>query len=97
MSDIPPSVKKLNLHRPKSDKPRLTTKERGYGHQWQKIRFRKLKESPLCEFNFPQICQGYADQVHHRNHITGDNRPENLLSSCSRCHQEYHRHQRKVD
>jgi 5-methylcytosine-specific restriction endonuclease McrA len=80
----------LNLHKPQSIKPRLTTKERGYDHRWQKTRFRKLKETPLCEFGFDG-CQIGANHVHHRDHNPKNNKPENLLSSCGPCHMTYHR------
>jgi 5-methylcytosine-specific restriction endonuclease McrA len=65
-----------------------TTSERGYGHQWKKIRLTVLA-------NYGGICanckSAWAVCVHHKDHDPHNNNEANLTPLCIKCHQEEHR------
>jgi 5-methylcytosine-specific restriction protein A len=73
----------------KSDHSR-TPHQRGYGHDWQKVRKRFLKRHPLCHDCSERGRVTKAREVHHKQKIT--RRPElrlvaaNLMGLCSPCH-----------
>lgn len=49
-----------------------------------------------CMCNKPgHICEGEL-QVHHRNHLIWDNRPQNLQWLCEKAHHEIHRQEEDV-
>ena len=71
-----------------------TTKERGYGSDWQRLRALVLSEYPLC-----QRCEieGKTKAARHVHHIVPiDVAPwlrldrNNLLAVCVECHAELH-------
>lgn len=72
---------------------RGTTKERGYGSDWQKVRLYKLSQNPICEFRFPNICTGWAEHVHHVIPLSqgGTHDLKNLKASCMNCHMHHHK------
>ena len=65
------------------------TTERGYGHDWQKLRALKLATNGVCEIR--THCQGaVATEVDHRIPFTGMADPlrlewSNLRSACKPC------------
>ena len=73
---------------------RGTATERGYDANWAKARTVKLNQSPLCErclnigFVIPAIL------VHHKDHNSRNNSPENYESLCQTCHDEEHKNER---
>jgi 5-methylcytosine-specific restriction protein A len=71
-----------------------STTDRGYGWQWVKLRRQILKrDGYLC-----QACRiRSADHVHHIKPKSegGLDVPENLVSWCEQCHEEWHRTNKK--
>ena len=72
------------------DKTRETNAaERGYDHDWQKVRDRFIAANPLC------YCGARAEMVHHINAVA--NAPDlrlsvvNLVAVCRACHAKEHR------
>lgn len=79
--DIPPTAPKLNLHRPKQA-PRPDRSHYGYRHQ--QLRKLKLEQTPLCEYQFPDICTGWATECDHLQYPA--TRLEHYASACANCH-----------
>ena len=69
-----------------------TTKERGYGADWQAFRKRRLTDQPLCEDCIEAGRVTPATEVHHLKKIK--DRPdlrlveENTRCLCSPCHKK---------
>jgi hypothetical protein len=42
---------------------------------------------PWCDGDYPVEFFG----IHHRNHIHNDDRPENQILICAKCHQRHHK------
>ena len=80
------------------DKDRGTSTERGYDAAWQRTRAFKANMSPLCEICLQSGDIVPLDIVHHIKPI--ETHPElrlvldNLLSVCSRHHEEIHKDER---
>jgi len=72
---------------------RGTTAQRGYGGDWPKIRLAKLAQNPVCEFQFPPTCTGWASEVDHILPLSqgGTNEGSNLRSTCKACHCRHHK------
>ena len=72
------------------DATRGTSRERGYDHDWERVRAAKLSRSPLCEDCFERGIYIPAAQVHHIKKVKDF--PElrlsmdNLRSLCESCH-----------
>lgn len=67
-----------------------TTRERGYGFDWQKFRANYLSDHPLCmDCNAEGIATA-ATEVHHRQKIKDrpdlKTEPENCMALCRKCH-----------
>ena len=71
------------------DKQRGNSGERGYTHQWSKVRTMKLNAAPLC-----QRCGQAAVLVHHRDRDPKNSIEANLESMCSDCHVKEHKDER---
>ncbi len=74
--------------KPRADRGRGTTTERGYGTQWQKLRQLQLNREPLCE-----ECKaaGRTKEGEHVDHIVplsegGQHELLNLQTLCAACH-----------
>ena len=71
-----------------------TTKERGYGYDWQQLRARVLIDKPLCERCEERGIVRPASQVHHVVAIDEAHWlrmvRSNLMSVCVECHEELH-------
>ncbi len=90
--------------RTSSDGNRPNSSDRGYDHQWQKVRARKVKKDPFCERCLKKIPKLYVPisvktngnygVVHHIKPI--ETHPhlrlvmENLESLCFDCHEREH-------
>jgi len=81
------------------DLGRPSASARGYDRTWQKIRAAQLARQPWCadcedfaeEFSqkdFPVTWRGLqpANEVHHIDHNSRNNAPENLMGLCHDCH-----------
>jgi len=73
------------------DKRRGSAQERGYNHQWHKVRASKVKDNPLCEDCEDAGLTVPVDEVDHVIPITGHGDPlrldmHNLRSRCKACH-----------
>ena len=68
------------------DKDRATAAERGYGSVWQKVRARKMTRDPLCEDCRRKGIIREAEQVHHKDGNSSNNKNNNLESLCVPCH-----------
>jgi len=72
------------------DAQRGSATERGYGATWRKLRKLVLAERPLCEDPFEtheaagQVVA--AEEVHHLDGNSRNNRPANLQALCKSCH-----------
>jgi 5-methylcytosine-specific restriction endonuclease McrA len=67
-------------------RPRLSTKDRGYGGDWKRVRAIVLAEHPFCEW----CGKDWSSQVHHKDHDTNNRSPENLSALCRACHMSHH-------
>lgn len=67
-------------------KHQLTTTERGYGWQWQKIRLVILAQEPLCRFCKEAGRITMAEEVDHIDGDSFNNDQENLRPLCRPCH-----------
>jgi len=68
------------------DERRPTTRARGYGGRWRKVRDAYIRQHPLCE-----RCEGrgitrLGEDVHHRDGDVLNLRPSNLETLCRPCH-----------
>lgn len=74
----------------KRAKHNRTTRERGYGFDWQKFRAAFIQQHPLCMDCLAEDISTAATEVHHRCKIK--DRPdlrleaENCMALCGRCH-----------
>jgi hypothetical protein len=66
--------------------PALTTTERGYGWQWQKLRLQVLAHEPLCRFCLEQGVVTAAEEVDHIDGNAHNNDWDNLRPLCRACH-----------
>lgn len=86
MVSKPPSAMGLK-HRSIEQAPRkLTTTERGYGWQWQKLRLVILAEEPLCRMCAEDGFYVAAEEVDHIDGNSHNNERENLRPLCRACH-----------
>ncbi|HTN60258.1 MAG TPA: AAA family ATPase [Devosia sp.] len=67
---------------------KLTTTERGYGWQWQKLRPLILADEPLCRFCKAKWLIVAADEIDHIDGDSHNNDRENLRPLCRPCHLE---------
>ena len=80
------------------DDSRLSSSERGYDHQWHKVRDHKANINPLCERCLKRGLVVSLDIVHHTEPVEA--RPElrlvmsNLESLCNECHDIEHKEDR---
>jgi 5-methylcytosine-specific restriction enzyme A len=80
------------------DKRRGSSADRGYDHQWRKVRQQKLNEDPLCEICLKEELTTLATTVHHIEAI--DTHPHlrltmsNLQSVCNEHHEEIEKDKR---
>lgn len=65
--------------RKRYDKQRGTRHQRGYDHNWVKIRAVVLQAEPLC-----RECKRPAVDVHHS--VKGNHNPATLVPLCRSCH-----------
>lgn len=65
---------------------RLTTTERGYGWQWQKLRLLILADEPLCRFCKEKGIITVAEEVDHIDGNSHNNERSNLRPLCRPCH-----------
>lgn len=75
------------------DRTRLTSRQRGYDSQWEKVRKAYLAKHPLCEACEAEGRVMPAVLVHHKKPIAdgGDRLNEdNLMSLCTTCHERIH-------
>lgn len=74
----------------KRTKHNRTTRERGYGYDWQKFRDTYLREHPLCMDCLAEGKVEPATEVHHRVKIRHDAElrlePTNCMALCDDCH-----------
>jgi len=76
---------------PKRQERNVTTTERGYGGDWQRVRARCLRHNPLCHDCSESGRVTIAKEVHHVKKIK--DRPDlrlderNLMTLCKRCHE----------
>lgn len=77
-------------YEPKKKQHELTTKERGYGHDWRRLSERYRAENPLCERCRMKGRVEPATEVHHKQKIAEAPHRRldvtNLISVCSECH-----------
>lgn len=80
---------RCSKHETAKGRERGTTKERGYGSDWEKVRAAKIVTDPICEIR--SHCQGMvATEVDHKLPVRV--RPDlrlvwsNLQSTCHTCH-----------
>lgn len=86
MPSKPPSAISAQ-HRLIEQAPRkLTTTERGYGWQWQKLRLVILTEEPLCRTCAEQDLYVAAEEVDHVDGDSHNNERDNLRPLCRACH-----------
>jgi 5-methylcytosine-specific restriction enzyme A len=78
------------------DKTRDQSDERQFLHttQWRKIRKMKLAEFPLCENCLKNNRITPAVLVHHIDRNELNNKPDNLMSMCTACHEAEHKNER---
>ncbi|WP_052507094.1 HNH endonuclease signature motif containing protein [Desulfonatronovibrio magnus] len=69
---------------------RLSSRQRGYNSNWEKVRKMKLNADPLCEQCKSRDKVTGAVLVHHINSNPRDNRAANLMSVCRPCHDVLH-------
>lgn len=67
---------------------KLTTTERGYGWQWQKLRPLVLAEEPLCRFCREKGLIVAAEEIDHIDGDSHNNDRGNLRPLCRACHLE---------
>lgn len=77
------------------DDRRGTTKERGYGGTWRKVRRMYMRRHPLCERCEASGRVIEAALVHHRDRDTSNNTDANLEALCRRCHEIEHAQERR--
>lgn len=87
------------IHRPAA-RPRTpprrergTTSERGYDHDWQRLRAAYIAEHPLCEECERKGSTVVADDVDHKRAFQGREDPlrldwNNLRALCRTCHNQ---------
>lgn len=68
------------------NRSQLTTTQRGYGWQWQKLRLIILAEEPLCRFCRERGLVTPADEVDHIDGNAHNNDRDNLRPLCRPCH-----------
>lgn len=73
------------------EKTRGTATERGYNHNWKRIRDLKLKDDPICERCFKAGRVVVAVLVHHKDRNPMNNEPRNHESLCASCHHDEHK------
>lgn len=82
MSDLPPTAKRLNLHKPKQT-PRPDRQH--YGGLHQKLRRQLIEQRPLCEAKIEGVCTGWSTEAHHlvykQNMTLSD-----YMAVCAECH-----------
>jgi 5-methylcytosine-specific restriction enzyme A len=73
-------------HEREADRKRGTASERGYDHNWQKIRKSYLERHPFCEV--AEGCIAPATDVDHIDNMgpRGDNSDRNLMALCHSHH-----------
>jgi 5-methylcytosine-specific restriction protein A len=73
---------------------RKSASERGYDHNWSKLRAWKLAKDPICHLCDLRGRVTAADTVHHINEVETNPElrldPENLMSLCRECHETLH-------
>lgn len=77
-------------------KPRGTTKQRGYGADWEKVRDAYAAAHPLCERCESMGLVTVMQEVHHKQPFKGVADPlrlqwSNLMSVCGNCHRAIER------
>lgn len=94
-SAVPESRKQNDKIRKKQErlfpKQQLSRKERGYGHDWDKLRNSFIQENPYCAECDRQGLVRLASEVDHIEPFTSVDDPkrldrDNLQSLCHRCH-----------
>ena len=79
---------------PRHKRHRKTTKQRGYGSDWQRVRARKFARNPLCEQWEVEGKTTATQEVHHIVPISVDPSRRldvsNLMSLCAACHDAEH-------
>ena len=52
----------------------------------------RIKEKVKIKFNFTcMVCENESEEVHHINFNDSDNREENLMTLCKKCHKGIHK------
>lgn len=86
MPSKPPSATGSRLRHGRPPAHKLTTSERGYGWQWQKLRLHILADEPLCRFCLEQGLVTAAEEVDHIDGDSHNNDRDNLRPLCRACH-----------
>ena len=74
------------------NKNRLPAHLRGYDYKWHKVRNNVLKKhGGLCAMCKEQGIIKPADVVHHIDEDSKNNRMENLMPLCYKCHTDIHK------
>lgn len=74
----------------RNEDTRASSRERGYTHTWEKVRARKLAQSPICEDCLAADVVKPAEMVHHLDGNPRNNRMDNLCSICRDHHAKRH-------